>query len=162
MGKRKNADANVQVEKAVETVAEPAKAPVIEAAVAAVAAVSSKMVSFKDVSMSFLMNGIEGVEALAKSLGKPISEEVLRAAINGMKGVNTLALQEYTDALHGEKSAPGQRGRAAPKLGDVKSYKTQKLDKGHAFLHLPLGPLTDDKGVQVNVTYEAGRIVITL
>jgi hypothetical protein len=120
----------------------------------------SKRIDFKDVSLAFVTDGLNGVRALEEELGRPIAENVLWTAIEAMSNQDTKKLRDFTVTRYGEPGEPGQRGRAAPKVGDKKQYKVQEINDT-MFLRLPVGPLNVRKGGLVTVEYAPGRITIT-
>src|SRR6188508_119183 len=94
------------------------------------------LISFKDIQIAYLIEGIEGVERLIK--GRKNIASLLRRAVKELKaaGKKTEALDKYIAENHG----PGTRGRAVPISGQERLYKAQKIHAGGPFLRLPLAP----------------------
>ena len=115
------------------------------------------VVSFKDIQIAFLLDGISGVEKLIA--GRKSAGVVLRKALRDLKdqGRSVEALQAYVDA-HFSSSG---RGRSMPSIGEERKYKAQQIKTGGAFLRLPLHPLGVKKGGSVRVRFETDRIVVT-
>jgi hypothetical protein len=115
------------------------------------------IVSFKDVQISFLVDGISGVEKLVgnrKSAGT-----LIRRALRELEaqGKNVDALKKYV----GERYATQGRGRSMPNTGDERSYRAQQIGDGGSFLRLPLTPIGVKKGGVVKVRFEADRVIVT-
>jgi len=112
--------------------------------------------SFKDVQIAYLLNGVPSVEKLHKD-GKA-STATIRRALNflrtGGKEVNTLE-KWIQDNL-----GIGVRGRAAPQAGQERVYRAQQIKTSGPFLRLPLSALLVNKGEVVAVRFEKDRIVV--
>ena len=121
------------------------------------AAEKRTLVSFKDVQIAYLLDGISGVDKLVH--GRKSAGPLLRRALKELKaqGRNTDALDAYVNDKHGV----GGRGRAMPGVGEERLYKAQQIKTGGAFLRLPLAPLGVKKGGDVRVRFENDRIVIS-
>jgi hypothetical protein len=115
-----------------------------------------KLVSFKDIQIAFLLEGLDGVKRLIS--GRKNAGTLLRRAVRELKGAGkkTEALDEFIAANHG----PGTRGRAVPSSGQERLYRAQKIHAGGPFLRLPLSPLGTDKGSLVRVRFERDQIVV--
>ena len=114
------------------------------------------LVSFKDIQIAYLIEGMDGVERLLE--GRKNIASLLRRAVKELKaaGKKTDALDKYIAEHHG----PGTRGRAVPISGQERLYKAQKIHAGGPFLRLPLAPLGTDKGGFVRVRFERDQIVV--
>ena len=115
------------------------------------------VVSFKDVQIAFLLDGISGVEKLLA--GRKSAGTVIRRALHELEqqGRHVDALKVYV----GEKFGAGGRGRSMPGVGEERKYKAQQIKTGGAFLRLPLTPLAVKKGGSVRVRFESDRIVVS-
>ncbi len=114
------------------------------------------LVSFKDIQIAFLIEGIDGVERLLE--GRKNIASLLRKAAKELKtaGKKTDALDKYIAENHG----PGVRGRAVPMSGQERLYKAQKIHAGGPFLRLPLAPLGTNKGGYVRVRFDRDQIIV--
>jgi len=114
-------------------------------------------VSFKDIQIAYLLDGVRAVEKLVA--GRKTASVGLRRALRELKeqGRNTDALESYISERYGS----GGRGRSLPTVGDERRYKAQQIKTGGAFLRLPLAPLGVRKGGSVRVRFESGKIVIS-
>ncbi len=114
------------------------------------------LISFKDIQIAYLIEGIEGVERLIN--GRKNIASLLRRAVKELKaaGKKTDALDSYIAENHG----PGTRGRAVPITGQERLYKAQKIHAGGPFLRLPLAPLGTGKGGFVRVRFERDQIIV--
>ena len=113
-------------------------------------------VSFKDIQIAYLIEGMDGVERLLK--GRKNIATLLRRAVKELKaaGKKTDTLDAYIAVHHG----PGTRGRSVPSSGQERLYKAQRIHAGGPFLRLPLSPLGTDKGGVVRVRFERDQIVV--
>ena len=111
------------------------------------------IVSFKDIAMHYMMGGLDAVKRLDKKMkdnpandGDGLSSKTLWGALDEMEGstIDVTELRAYTIENHGEPSEG--RGRTNPVVGESRTYKAQKLEKGDCFLRLPLGALNVEKG----------------
>lgn len=132
-----------------------------------------KTESYKDVFMAYMINGVEGVEALAGN----VSSDTLWHAFQALEasGRDRTPLKNYIEEQF-PNSAPGAggggRGRTSPQVGETRPYKAQVLAKKDAdgnvigeqepFLRLPLGSLGVERGGSVQASFQDGQIVITL
>lgn len=112
-------------------------------------------VSFKDIQIAYLIEGIGGVTALVqnkKNVGQSLrrAERELRTA-----GTKTETLAQFIATI-----GTGTRGRSVPATGQERIYRAQKLQSGGVFLRLPLSPLGTDKSGKVKVRFERDRIVV--
>lgn len=114
------------------------------------------IVSFKDVQIAYLIDGIAGVEKLVG--GRKSASSIIRRALTELKkqGYNVDSLEAYVN----EKFGSGGRRRSMPGVGEERRYKAQQIKTGGAFLRLPLTPLGVKKEGIVQVRFEADRIVV--
>jgi hypothetical protein len=115
-----------------------------------------KNVSFKDVQIAFLSDGIGGVAAMTD--GKKTAAVVIRRAIEGLKalGRETSALEGYVHERFGSRA----RGRPTAGIGDDRRYKAQQVKELGTYLRLPLTSLSVKKGGVVRVRFEADQILV--
>ena len=113
--------------------------------------------SFKDVQIQFLMDGLDGVQDLYED-GKA-SKATVRRALRELKasGRDTGRLERWVVERFGSTG----RGRAAPIIGETRSYKAQQINTGGPFLRLPLDVLGIEKGSSVRVTFKEGQITVS-
>ncbi len=114
------------------------------------------LVSFKDIQIAYLLDGMQGVERLVK--GRRHIAGVLRRAVKELKkaGNKTEQLEKFVSEQYGA----GTRGRSVPSAGQERVYRAQKLRTGGSFLRLPLSPIGTSKGGHVRVRFEGDRIVV--
>jgi hypothetical protein len=115
------------------------------------------IVSFKDLQIAYLLDGIGGVEKLVA--GRKNAGAILKRALKEMaeQGRNVETLQAYVDERYGSSG----RGRAMPNVGEERKYKAQQIGDGGTFLRLPLTPIGVKKGGVVKVRFEADRVIVT-
>ncbi len=115
------------------------------------------IVSFKDLQIAYLLDGIGGVEKLVA--GRKNAGSILKRALKEMvaQGRNVDTLQAYLNERFGTLG----RGRAMPNVGEERKYKAQQIGAGGAFLRLPLTPIGVKKGGVVKVRFEADRVIVT-
>ena len=114
-------------------------------------------VSFKDVQIAYLMNGVSAIEGLMK--GGRVSKPTVRRALQQLEasGRNVEPLERWvTENLGGSG-----RGRSPPTSGDTRSYKAQQVKTGGPFLRLPLDVLGVKKAGEIRVRFESGQIIVT-
>lgn len=115
------------------------------------------LVSFKDVQLAYLMDGVAGVEKLSKA--EQASKSTIRRALTKLKeGSRDVSDLERWVA---ENVGPIGRGRAAPMAGEKRSYKVQQISNSGPFLRLPLDSLGVKKREVIHVAFEDGRIVVS-
>ena len=114
--------------------------------------------SFKDVQIGYLMNGVSYVERIHKN-GKASPAIIRRAYVHlhgtGSRGATTLG-KWIQDNLGGI----GTRGRSSPRAGQQRSYKVQEIKTGDPFLRLPLRSMSVNKGEDLVVQFEQDHIVV--
>jgi hypothetical protein len=115
------------------------------------------IVSFKDVQIAYLLDGIAGVEKLLT--GHKSASAVVKRALKEMKGQGRNV--EPLEAFVNDKFGGSGRGRAMPLVGEERRYKAQQIADGGAFLRLPLTPIGVGKGGVVKVRFESDRIVVS-
>lgn len=115
------------------------------------------IVSFKDVQIAYLLDGISGVEKLVGT--RKNAGIILKRALKELKGQgrNVETLESYVNERHGNSG----RGRAMPSVGEERKYRAQQIGDGGTFLRLPLTPIGVKKGGVVKVRFEADRIIVT-
>ena len=112
--------------------------------------------SFKDVQIAFLMNGIKSVSKLHHE-GKASAPTIRRALLHLREGGRETTLLEKWIK---ENLGMGIRGRAAPQAGQERIYRAQQIKTSGPFLRLPLSALNVAKGQTVTVTFEQEKIVV--
>lgn len=113
--------------------------------------------SFKDVQIQFLMDGVNGVEGLYER--GMASKATVRRALRELKasGRDTSGLERWVVERFGSTG----RGRAAPIVGETRTYKAQQINTGGPFLRLPLDVLGIEKGSTVRVTFGDNSITVS-
>lgn len=117
----------------------------------------SNHASFKDVQIQFLMDGVNGVEGLYER--GMASKATVRRALRELKasGRDTSGLERWVVERFGSTG----RGRAAPIVGETRTYKAQQINTGGPFLRLPLDVLGIEKGSTVRVTFGDNSITVS-
>ena len=118
---------------------------------------AGKRLSYKDIQIAFLSDGVSAVEKLLKD-GRA-SRGAVRKALDALRqqGAAAATLDDFVKTHIGQ----GRRGRTAPLVGTDRTYRAQKLSTGSPFLRLPLEALGVKKGGLVTVRFERDRIVVT-
>ena len=114
-------------------------------------------VSFKDVQIAYLMNGVSAVKDLYGE-GKASSTTV-RKALKELAGAgrNIAPLEKWVE----EAMSPRARGRSAPEAGAERSYRVQRVGDGAPFLRLPVTVLGVGQREEVKVRFDRDKIVVT-
>ncbi len=114
-------------------------------------------VSFKDVQIAYLMNGVPSVEQLHKD-GKASSTTIRRALVH-LRSVGDRSVNNLEEWIHSNLGL-GVRGRAAPQAGQERVYRAQQIKTSGPFLRLPLSALAINKGEVVTVCFEREQITV--
>ena len=119
---------------------------------------TGKRLSYKDVQIAYLADGVSAVEKLLND-GRT-SRAAIRKALDALRqqGAAAATLDDFVKTHLGQG---GRRGRTAPLVGTDRTYRAQKLDTGSPFVRLPLEALGVKKGGLVTVRIERDRIVVT-
>ncbi|MES2503971.1 MAG: hypothetical protein V4534_03750 [Myxococcota bacterium] len=113
-------------------------------------------VSFKDIQIAYLMDGVNSIARLHKE-GKA-SGITIRRALTNLKesGREVAGLEKWIR----ENLGTGIRGRTAPTPGQERIYRAQQIKTSGPFLRLPLAALQIDKGEVVSVVFQKDQIVV--
>lgn len=113
-------------------------------------------ISFKDVQIAYLMDGVSSIEKLHNE--KKASTATIRRALNNLRhgGREVTLLEKWIQ----DNLGVGVRGRAAPQAGQERVYRAQQIKSSGPFLRLPLSALSVNKGETVSVRFEKDRIVV--
>src|SRR3989338_6047528 len=114
------------------------------------------IVSFKDIQIAYLMDGITSIAKFHKE-GQASNITIRRAFSNLKEGGSEVATLEKWIR---ENLGTGIRGRAAPQAGQERVYRAQQIKTSGPFLRLPLSALSVNKGEVVSVRFEKDRIVV--
>jgi hypothetical protein len=119
---------------------------------------TSKRLSYKDVQIAYLADGVSAVEKLLNE-GRT-SRAAVRKALEALRqqGAAAATLDDFVKSHLGQG---GRRGRTAPLIGTDRTYRAQKLETGSPFVRLPLEALGVKKGGLVTVRFERDRIIVT-
>lgn len=113
-------------------------------------------VSFKDIQIAYLMDGINSIAKLHKE-GQASNITIRRAFSNLKEGGREVATLEKWIR---ENLGTGIRGRTAPSAGQERIYRAQQIKTSGPFLRLPLGALKIDKGEVVSVIFQKDQIIV--
>ncbi len=113
-------------------------------------------VSFKDIQIAYLMDGINSIAKLHQE-GKA-SGITIRRALTNLKetGREVAGLEAWIR----ENLGNGVRGRTAPSAGQERIYRAQQIKTSGPFLRLPLAALKIDKGEVVSVSFQKDQIIV--
>jgi hypothetical protein len=120
-------------------------------------AAAGKRVSYKDIQIIYLSEGVSAVDKLMKE-GR-VSRGAVRKALDALRqaGASAATLDDFVKTHIGQ----GRRGRSAPLVGTERTYRAQKLETGSPFLRLPLEALGVKKGGIVTVRFDRDRIIVS-
>lgn len=117
--------------------------------------------SYKDVLVLYMKEGVERVRALYES--EHVTARVLRRAIKEMPEGAAADLRAYIDANVPMIHEGRGRGRALPIVGEVRKYKVQQLRDGQLFVRLPVEPLDGiTKGSIIRVSFQKNQILASM
>lgn len=115
--------------------------------------------SYKDVLVCYMRDGIEGVQT-AYEQGQ-FTSRVLWRTIQEVPEDAAADLHRFISSRVPGRFRTGQgRGRTVPVAGEVRKYKVQQLHDGQLFVRLPVEPLEGiRKGSVVRVVFAKDRIL---
>lgn len=112
--------------------------------------------SYKDVQIIFLSDGLERIEALMNA--GAISKNTLRRA--AVEFGNAKVAQAFNDFVKARMVGSGHRGRRPPHAGDNRKYRAQQIGDGGLFIRLPVSGLAKSKGSAVTVQFLSDTIKV--
>ena len=117
-------------------------------------------ITHKDVVIMFLAEGLSLIEKNFQS-GKVTITALRRAALDLKESYPERSdlLTAFVDKV--QPVQPAGRGRTAPKAGDERDYKAQKIGTNEPFLRLPLSVLGVKKGEAVTVFFQEDLLKVT-
>lgn len=122
------------------------------------AATKDRGLSYKDVQIVFLTDGLGKVEKLLN--GGLISKQSLRRAAKEF--ANNKSAQAFVDFAASKLGKGGEgRGRKLPEQGDTRTYKAQQVGKSGLFIRLPVSSIAHTKGEALHVSFGPGRILVS-
>ena len=116
-----------------------------------------RLVSFKDVQLAYLTEGISAVESMVAE--GTVSKDTLRRALRRFHEQGR-ADDEF-ERFVAERAGPIGRGRTPPAVGETRSYKVQQIKGTGPFLRIPVDSLDVAKGGVVRVRFEDERILLS-
>ena len=120
-------------------------------------------VTAQSVAFLALTEGVAAVTRLHNSPGSEIATATFDSAVDLLASQPEVAasLAAIRSDLFGDDE-PGARGRPAAKVGDSRAYKVQQVGEMDPFIRLPVSLLGLAKGSTATVTFENGRIIVTV
>lgn len=123
---------------------------------------NKKRVTAQDVAMLMLVGGgVDAVKALHVSAGIVAGTFDKAIELLGASPENADALADLRDELFASEGN-GARGRPAVQIGQSRTYRVQEVGETGAFVRLPVGLLGLAKGSTATVTFQDGRIIVTV
>ena len=120
-------------------------------------------VTAQSVAFLALTEGVAAVTRLHNTPGSEIAAATFDSAVDLLASQPEVAasLAAIRSDLFGDDE-PGARGRPAAKVGDSRAYKVQQVGEMDPFIRLPVSLLGLVKGSAATVTFENGRIIVTV
>jgi hypothetical protein len=120
-------------------------------------------VTAQSVAFLALTEGVAAVTRLHNTPGSEIAAATFDSAVDLLASQPEVAasLVALRSDLFGDDE-PGARGRPAAKVGDSRAYKVQQVGEMDPFIRLPVSLLGLAKGSAATVTFENGRIIVTV
>lgn len=120
-------------------------------------------VTAQSVAFLALTEGVAAVTRLHNTPGSEIAAATFDSACDLLASQPEVAasLAAIRSDLFGDDE-PGARGRPAAKVGDSRAYKVQQVGEMDPFIRLPVSLLGLAKGSTATVTFENGRIIVTV
>lgn len=121
---------------------------------------SNNRITSKDLQISFLIDGVDGVKAQLNQADTKPSKKVLTQALADLdkKGMETSDLAMLITELF-PASGKG-RGKQQPVAGETRTYSVQKVKNSAPFIRLPLSILGVEQGNEVSVRFEDNHIIV--
>lgn len=121
---------------------------------------SNNRITSKDLQISFLIDGVDGVKDQLNQADTKPSKKVLTQALADLdkKGMETSDLAMLIAELF-PASGKG-RGKQQPVAGETRTYSVQKVKNSAPFIRLPLSILGVEQGNEVSVRFEDNCIVV--
>lgn len=121
-------------------------------------AAPKEKVSYKDVMILLLSEGLSAVEAAFND--GTFSSHNIRVAVDHLAVRMPRQAEDLSKFLDRVAPTRPHRGRIAPQTGDERDYKAQQVNDTDPYLRLPLSTLGVKKGDVVRVRFEADRLVV--
>ena len=120
---------------------------------------SKTRITNKDLQVAYLVNGVAGVQAMTSD--NVPAKITFQTAIDSLEklGQEVDPLIAYMETHY---SSDTGALRTAPQNGETRTYKVGQPRDGAPKVSIPLNTLNAAKGDNVNVSFENGKIVITL
>lgn len=116
-----------------------------------------KLISYKDVALTFLQGGVPAL-TLLHSTGNLSRATVLRAVKSlKLSGQDTKYLESWAHTVFRNFG----RGKQAPTPGTQRNYRVQAIPTTGPFIRLPVDTFGVEKGSELKVRFEENRIIIT-
>ena len=160
---QKNTEKNAQKEpqNAAPVVQKPAEQKPQEPAQNAVSQnTRKKIVTHKDLTLQYMMNGIDAIRPLLTESNDPVGQldKVIETLKDGDQDTKELeALRDYFNDLSGV----GQPGRRPVSVGDSREYTVQQQgEDGDLFVRIPVNTLGVQRGQKILASFAENKIMI--
>lgn len=119
-----------------------------------------KPVTHKDLTLSYMMNGIDSIRPMLNESNNPV--DALDKVINTLKqGDQDTADLETLRAYYDDLNGVGQPGRRPVKIGDSREYTVQQQgEEGDLFVRIPLNTLGVQRGQKILASFAENQIKI--
>lgn len=108
-----------------------------------------KPVTWKDLTIKFMMNGVDGITPDLNEAGDPVGsldKMIEELSINDQDTVELVKLRDHYAALN----AAGSPGRQPVKIGESREYSVQQAgEEGDLFVRIPLSTLAVQRGEKI-------------
>jgi hypothetical protein len=121
-----------------------------------------KPVTWKDLTIKYMLNGVEGIKADLNESGDPVG--ALEKMISEMSSndQDTKELEVLRDFFIDLRSV-GTPGRQPVKVGDSREYSVQQAgEEGDLFVRIPVVTLPVQRGAKIVARFTENQIVIDL
>lgn len=119
-------------------------------------AARKKRLSWKQIQLHVLLNGVNGEEGMDK-IKDNVSPESLRRVLKDLKERNHILASDLEKYML-DKLRVGIRGRDMPCSGTSRVYKAQQVQDSGVFIRLPVNTLKVKKGDAIKVSFDEEQI----
>ena len=119
-------------------------------------------VTHKDLTILYMMNGIDAITSVLNESGDPVGslDKIIATLTENEKDTTELvSLRDF----YAQMRNLGQPGRAPVKIGDKRDYSVQQSgEEGDFFVRIPVNTLQVQRGNKLRAEFFTDRIVLML
>lgn len=114
------------------------------------------------VVFAMIENGVAAVTRLhaKEEIAKATAEKAVGQLMTLKRAEDAAGLASWVAETFPQGT--GERGRPAPREGEVREYSVQAVNTGDAFIRLPVSMIGAEKGAKVRVSFSKDRLIVTV